>query len=777
MPEDFRLIVDLVLVLAAATAGGLLASLLKQPALLGYLIGGIVVGPSGLGLIKELVQVETLAQFGVAFLLFALGVEFSFAELKKVQAISLGGGGLQITLTIILTAVVSVVMGWVSSPVQGIFLGAILSLSSTAVVLKCLMEGNETSTPHGQVMLGILVVQDLALGLMLAVLPALDQPLEALGLAVGRSLLLIGLFAVGAVAAGIWIIPSLLRFLARTESRELFLLGVVALCLGIALLTEHLGFSIEMGAFVAGLMISEVEYADQTLTYVEPLRDIFAALFFVAVGMLIDPVFLWEHLELILGLVCLVVLGKSLLIIPIVRSFGYTIKTSIIAGLGLAQIGEFSFVLASAGQTLGLVSRRVYLLILGTTAVTLVITPFVLKLIPRLLDWMENVPWLFALLEETALPIAISDDLPQRNHVIVCGYGRVGRNLVQVLRNHNYPVVVIDHSERAVQELRNAKIPYLYGNAASSHVLETAGVDRAGAMAIALSDPMNTRLCLKRSLGYSPALDITVIAYRDQDIELLYHLGAKEVVQPEFEASLELSTHLLVSMGLPLKDIQQQTQKIRNSHYLDLRPEESPEKISRNLQEAAQNMNSKWYSLPEDSPLEGMTIQQTDLRHLSGVSVMAIRRSNGEEVDYPDSNTPLNKGDRLLLVGEPEALAILDQLAKGEVQLPSESVSCQWLIILENSPAVGKTLADIDLLSRYSVQVQALRRQGKFLRWPHPSIDLQAGDHLLLCGGFQNLNQVRCDLIPITPPANSQNVTTPTKIESEPLEVKQPATL
>jgi CPA2 family monovalent cation:H+ antiporter-2 len=777
VPEDFRLIVDLVLVLAAATAGGLLASLLKQPALLGYLIGGIVVGPSGLGLIKQLVQVETLAQFGVAFLLFALGVEFSFAELKKVQAISLGGGGLQITLTIILTAVVSVVMGWVSSPVQGIFLGAILSLSSTAVVLKCLMEGNETSTPHGQVMLGILVVQDLALGLMLAVLPALDQPIEALGLAVGRSLLLIGLFAVGAVAAGIWIIPSLLRFLARTESRELFLLGVVALCLGIALLTEHLGFSIEMGAFVAGLMISEVEYADQTLTYVEPLRDIFAALFFVAVGMLIDPVFLWEHLELILGLVCLVVLGKSLLIIPIVRSFGYTIKTSIIAGLGLAQIGEFSFVLASSGQSLGLVSHRVYLLIVGTTAVTLVITPFVLQLIPRLLDWMENVPWLFALLEETALPIAISDDLPQRNHVIVCGYGRVGRNLVQVLRNHNYPVVVIDHSERAVQELRNAKIPYLYGNAASSHVLETAGVDRAAAMAIALSDPMNTRLCLKRSLGYSPALDITVIAYRDQDIELLYHLGAKEVVQPEFEASLELSTHLLVSMGLPLKDIQQQTQKIRNSHYLDLRPEESPEKISRNLQEAAQNMNSKWYSLPEDSPLEGMTIQQTDLRHLSGVSVMAIRRSNGEEVDYPDSNTPLNKGDRLLLVGEPEALAILDQLAKGEVQLPSESVSCQWLIIVENSPAVGKTLADIDLLSRYSVQVQALRRQGKFLRWPHPSIDLQAGDHLLLCGGFQNLNQVRCDLIPITPPANSQNVTTQTKIESEPLEVKQPATL
>ncbi|MDY7021989.1 MAG: cation:proton antiporter, partial [Cyanobacteriota bacterium] len=584
MPEDFRLIVDLVIVLTAATAGGLLASLLKQPALLGYLIGGIAIGPSGLGVIKELVQVETLAQFGVAFLLFALGVEFSFAELKKVQAISLGGGGLQIILTMVLTAIISILMGWVTSPVQGIFLGAILSLSSTAVVLKCLMERNETTTPHGQVMLGILVVQDLALGLMLAVLPALNQPVEAIGLAVGRSLLLIGLFAVGAVAAGIWIIPLLLRFLARTESRELFLLGVVVLCLGIALLTEHLGFSIEMGAFVAGLMISEVEYADQTLTYVEPLRDIFASLFFVAVGMLIDPVFLWEHLELILELVLLVVIGKSLLVIPIVRCFGYPLKTSILAGLGLAQIGEFSFVLASSGQNLGLVPRPVYLLILGTTAVTLVITPFVLQLIPRLLDWTTNIPWLLSILEGTALPLEVSEDLPQQNHIIVCGYGRVGKNLVRILRSHGYPVIVIDHSERAIQELRQAEIPYLYGNAASLHVLETAGADRARAMAIALSDPMNTRLCLKRSLEYSPELDITVMAYQNKDIELLYLLGAKEVVQPEFEASLELSTHLLVNMGLPLNQIQQQTQKIRNSHYLDLRPEESPLQISRNLQ-------------------------------------------------------------------------------------------------------------------------------------------------------------------------------------------------
>lgn len=284
MPEDFRLIIDLVAVLSAAAIGGLLASWLRQPVLLGYLAAGIIIGPTGLGLIKELVQVETLAQFGVAFLLFTLGVEFSFSELRKVQAISLGGGALQILLTLLVTTLVSLGMGWVTSPVQGVFLGAILSLSSTAVVLRCLMDRNETESVHGQVMLGILVVQDIALGLMLAVLPALDQPTEQLGIALAWALLRFLGFSALAVAASIWVIPHWLRILARTESRELFLLGVVTLCLGIAVLTQQLGLSIEVGAFVAGLMISEVEYADQTLAYVEPLRDIFATLFFAAIG-------------------------------------------------------------------------------------------------------------------------------------------------------------------------------------------------------------------------------------------------------------------------------------------------------------------------------------------------------------------------------------------------------------------------------------------------------------------------------------------------------------
>ncbi|MBE9006719.1 cation:proton antiporter [Fortiea sp. LEGE XX443] len=762
MQEDFRLIVDLVLVLAVAACGGLLASLLKQPVLLGYLIGGMVVGPAGLGLIKEVIQVETLAQFGVAFLLFALGVEFSFAELKKVKAIALGGGGLQITLTILITVVLCGITGaWGSLPAKGVFLGSILSLSSTAVVLKCLMERNETETPHGQVMLGILVVQDLALGLMLAVLPALHEPGEVIGIAVLTALVRIGLFAAGAVVAGIWLIPPLLQMLARTESRELFLLGVVALCLGIALLTEYLGLSIEMGAFVAGLMISEVEYADQTLTYVEPLRDIFASLFFAAIGMLIDPVFLWNNLELILGLVALVFVGKFLIITPLVKLFRYPWKTAFIAGLGLAQIGEFSFVLASEGQVLGLVSRRIYLLILGTTAVTLILTPFVLRLLPLLFNFAESMPWLKPYLAGEGEARDVSEELPVKDHIVVCGYGRVGKNLVKLLQQHDLPVVVIDQSEGRIQQLREAGVPYVYGNCVSFHVLETAGVNHAKGMAIALPDPMSTRLSLKRALELCPELNLVVRATQDKNIEVLYQLGAREVVQPEFEASLEMATYLLNDLGFSPFVVQREMQQIRNDHYLALRPERSADEVSRDLRQATRDLNRRWYLLPSTSPLIGMSLDEADMRYLTGVSLMAIRRANGNEIDYPNNQTKLEEGDRLLVVGASEELAALEEFAQGKIAVPGENSACQWIVVDADSPVENKTLADLKN-HETSVQVQALRRDGKFIRRPDDKTDLRVGDQVLLCGSLPSLNQlqslfVAASKVPLSMPVAKAN--------------------
>ncbi len=569
---DLRLIIDLVTVLTAATLGGLLSARLKLPVILGYIGGGIVVGPMGLGLIKEIVQVETLAQLGAAFLLFALGVEFSLAELRKVQRIALGGGCLQILVTVGITALVSLLIGWVTTPVQGIFLGCILSLSSTAVVLRSLMERNETETVHGQVSLGILIVQDIALGLMLAVVPALDSA-EEMGQAVLRALLVTALFAGAAIAVGRWCIPPLLRWVAGTESKELFLLSVIVLCLGIALVTESLGLSIEMGAFVAGLMVSEVEYADQTLTYVEPLRDVFAALFFAAIGMLIDPLFLWQNLEIILGLVAIAMVGKFLIVVPLVIAFNYPLPVAIFSGVALAQIGEFSFVLASEGQKLGLVSRAVYVLILGTTAVTLMLTPFLLEAVPRILQWCQRVPPLARWLNQGQLPQAIAEAAPQANHVIVCGYGRVGQNIVSLLLARQYPVVVIEQSEARVQLLRDRGIPYIYGNCASVYVLEAAGIRRARSLVLVVSDPIACKLCLQEALKLAPRLDVVARACKDSDIDLLYQLGAKEVVHPEFEASLELSTHLLLVLGEPPQTVEREVMTVRQSRYADFRPD------------------------------------------------------------------------------------------------------------------------------------------------------------------------------------------------------------
>ncbi|GAB1539889.1 hypothetical protein NUACC21_25570 [Scytonema sp. NUACC21] len=400
-----------------------------------------------------------------------------------------------------------------------------------------------------------------------------------------------------------------------------------------------------------------------------------------------------------------------------------------------------SFVLASEGQTLGLVSRRIYLLILGTTAVTLVLTPFVLRSVPILFNWVETIPWLKNFLNDEGQPLEVAQELPLKDHVVVCGYGRVGRNLVQLLLSHELPIVVIDQSEARIQQLREAGIPYVYGNCVSFHVLEAAGVNTARGMAIALPDPMSTRLCLKRALELSPALGVVVRATNDKNIEVLYQLGAREVVQPEFEASLEMVAYILTDVGLSPSVVQREMQEIRNHHYLDLRPVRTASEVSRDLQQATQDLNKRWYPLPSGSPLIGMSLEEADMRYLTGVSLMAIRREGGEEIDFPSVETKLEEGDRLLVVGSDGEFAALDEFAKGQVAVPGENNACQWVTVSVDSSMVGKTLADLDIHNQYGVKVQAMRRDGKFIRLPNGTTDLQARDQVLLCGSLPSVNQ------------------------------------
>jgi monovalent cation:H+ antiporter-2, CPA2 family len=572
MATEQGFILDLTTVLGTSALGGYIANRLRQPVLLGYLASGLVVGPFGLRLLSDITQIQSLAEIGVAFLLFALGVEFSLAELKRVKDIAIQGSLLQIGLTTALVAVLTIVLGWAEGIAQGIFLGATLSLSSTAVVLKTLAERGETNTLHGQVMLAILIAQDLALGLMLAILPALNQPAN-LGPALGSALLKVLLFLVIAIAVGRWVVPRLISSFAATESNELFVLAVIALCLGVALVTAGLGLSIEMGAFVAGLMVSEIEHADQALAKVLPLRDTFASLFFASIGMLIDPDILIQNFGVILGLVTLVMLGKAAIVFPIVLQFGYSLKTSVITSFGINQIGEFSFVLALTGLNLGLITEQTYLLLLSTTAITLLLTPMGLNGSPHLADKLMKIPFLARSLRRFEKPKALSIPETISNHVVVAGYGRVGQIIVKILQSQGYPILVVENSEAAIQRLKIQRIPYIFGDADSELVLEKTHLATAKALAIALPDPASTRLLLKRALAIAPDLDIIARSHQNSEIDFLTQLGAKEVVQPEFEAALELGAHLLATLGEPENSIHSVIKTIRTNRYRSIRPE------------------------------------------------------------------------------------------------------------------------------------------------------------------------------------------------------------
>ncbi len=740
MASELALLVDMVTVLGAASVGGFLASRLKQPVLLGYLLGGVLVGPAGFRLLSADGDLKVLAEIGVALLLFALGVEFSIKELMRVRRIALGGGSLQILLTVLLGGGLAYLTGWVDTLPKAIFLGAALSLSSTAIVLKSLTERNEVQTAHGQAMLGILIVQDLGLGLMLAVLPALTQPPEALGGALLAALLKAALFIGAAVIAGIWVIPPLMRQVARTGSQELFILSVFALCLGVALLTSTIGLGIEMGAFVAGLMISEIEYADQALDKVLPMRDVFATLFFASIGTLIDPAFLWANAPVLLGLVAVAMLGKALLITPLVMAFGYSLQTALTVALGLSQIGEFSFVLAGVAQDLGLFSERLYGLTVGTAATTLVLTPFAIKAAPTLYRFLEGLPVLGTILRRSEEPeVAVDEAIT--GHIVVAGYGRVGQTLVRLLRSQSYPVLVIDNNEATLQTLRDAGLPYLFGDASSELVLEKAHLTRARALAIALPDPMATRLTLKRALSLAPELSVTVRAHNTAEIDTLYQLGAGEVVQPEFEASLEMGSHLLERFGGRTQAVQQAVEECRVGRYRTLLPERPDFLVANDLEVAAEELEGNWFNLDPSSPLVGLTLAQADIRRLTGASVMAIRRGR-DTFRYPGAQTVMAAGDRLLVVGNAEEDAAFTELLSGKAQ-PSAGRPEGWITVPPESWVSGRTLAEADLRRRYAVLVQAVQHGEKLIRFPDAETVVHAGDRLMVCGSAEAIEQLK----------------------------------
>ncbi|CAN6709713.1 unnamed protein product [Malus baccata var. baccata] len=392
---DLRLISDLVVIIVSAAIGGILFSCLGQPVIVGYLLAGSLIGPGGLTFVSEMVQVETVAQFGVIFLLFALGLEFSLAKLKAVGPVAVLGGLLQIMTFMFLCAITAILCGAKLS--EGIFVGSFLSMSSTAVVVKFLAEKNSSSALHGQVTIGTLIFQDCAVGLLFALLPVLGghSGLFQGMVSVGKLLLVLSLY-LGAASVLCWsFVPRFLKLMMHLSSQtnELYQLAVVAFCLLSAWCSDKLGLSLELGSFLAGVMISTTDLAQHTLDQVEPIRNLFAALFLSSIGMLIHVHFLWSHVDILLASVILVIVVKTAVATIVTKAFGYSFRTSFVVGVSLAQIGEFAFVLLSRASNLNLVEGKMYLLLLGTTALSLVTTPLMFKLTPAIMNLGVLMRW------------------------------------------------------------------------------------------------------------------------------------------------------------------------------------------------------------------------------------------------------------------------------------------------------------------------------------------------------------------------------------------------
>ena len=566
MSGDEELIVDLIIIIAAATVGGVLASLLRLPVILGYLVAGLMVGNYIPGWEIDVLRVQNIAELGVALLLFTLGIQFSFSKLADVRRVALIGGLVQMLCTIGLGMAVAGLMGF--GVEEGVVLGSALALSSTMVALKLLDARGELDALHGRVALGFLLVQDLAVVPLVILIPAMAGETGAalvgeLAVAAGKALLLLG----AAYLLGTRIVPWLLFRIAAIGSRELFLLAVLSLALGFAAGSFLLGLSLAFGAFLAGLVVSESEFSYQTLAEVLPLREVFATIFFVAMGMLIEPEVLIDDPVRVVIIVAVLVLGKLLVTALPVAFLGYSPKTAVLTGLVLAQAGEFSFILARVGVDEEIISNELNSAILMAALISIVLSPLLLQVGPRALSWAASKPLIGRLLAEP-VPAALVDEAKQlRQHVVVCGYGRVGRELVQEVSRRNFRCLVVEQNPYLVDQLKPMDIPYILGDAANPAILNVCGLERARLLAVTVHDPAATQLIIAHAKRINPHLHIVVRGRAQEDHDLLLAAGAAEVIHPEFEAGLEFVRHALYRFGVDSIQIQALLARRRRDLY------------------------------------------------------------------------------------------------------------------------------------------------------------------------------------------------------------------
>ena len=630
---------DLSFVFLAAVVGGSLAWALRQPLILGYVFGGLLISPFTPGpSVSDPRSFDLFAEIGVVLLMFSIGLEFSVRDLMRVKWIALLGGPLAVLLFIAMGTGTGVLLGWGVLP--SLAVGVVISVSSTMVLARLLLDRGELHSHHGRIMMGLSLVEDLAAVALMVLLPSLGE-LEpgrfvAIALALGKAALILipFLYLVSRV------VPPVLNRMARMRSAELFLLVALAIGLGTAALTQAVGLSLALGAFLAGLIISESDYAHETLARLLPLRDTFGALFFVTVGGLIDPRTVLDNLPLLAVLVGLIVVGKAVIRAGVVWLFGEPLSTAALVGVGLAQIGEFSFVLVQVARDAGHVGHDIYSAILAASLLTILINAALMRVGP---GWIGRL----RLGRGGFRRARVSDGGPPANHVVLCGFGRVGSAIGEAFDSFKQPYIVIEPDAGIIRGLRERGVPCVFGDATRRRVLERAGTAGATLVVVALPEIDRANMVVRNVRTLNQDAPVLVRSHDPSALDALLRAGATEIIQPEVEAAATLIRHALRRLALPQDRVLAYLDRFHRAMVLGAAADVSTRDHLPQLADISLGAGA----------LADQSLREARIRERLGVTVVAITHAEGDTVMNPSAETILRAGDRVRVFGLPEQIA------------------------------------------------------------------------------------------------------------------------
>ena len=653
------------LYLLAAVLGVVVCRSLRLPPILGYLVVGVVIGPNALALAQDSDSVRHLGEFGVVFLMFVIGLEFNLSKLRAMRTHVFGLGLSQVMMTILPATLGTVVLaallpqwfdlGWQSA----LALSGALAMSSTAIVVKMMADRLELESEHGQRVMGVLLFQDLAVVPLLVLIPALGSPpevlLRELAFAAVKAAAVIALLLLGGQRVMRW----WLTLVARRRSDELFMLNILLVTLGLAWLTELAGLSLALGAFIAGILISETEFKHQVEADIRPFHDVLLGLFFITVGMLLDWHEIVDHWGLVLLLVTVPVLFKLLLVTALARAFGATNGVALRTGLYLAQAGEFGFVLLTLARRHDLVPPHLLNAILASMVLSMLATPFIIQWSNRIVMKLVASEWMMQSLQMTTIA---RKSINTHKHVIICGYGRCGQNLARMLEHEGIPYIALDLDPDRVRQAAAAGDSVVFGDAARLQALVAAGLSRATAVVVTYLDVPSALKVLGSARSHAPQVPVIVRTHDDHDLERLQRAGATEVVPEILESSLMLASHALALVGVPMRRVIRLVQEQRDARYNLLRGYFHGADDSTLAEREQERLAT--VTLPDGATALGQALSQLPLAG-EGVRVVSLRRRNGNIVD-PATDPALQDGDTLVLSGRPEPLAVAEEiLLKG----------------------------------------------------------------------------------------------------------------